>query len=481
MNNQNLITKLTSKFSSENRYANFGPILNTIEVDGFRGISASVKFDFPITAITGLNGAGKSTIGQLSLCAYRVPLTSSAKRYYVRDFFPLSPADPAPFTLSASVRYHYQTDKLTESKFLTVSRAQTEWSGYKRQPERLANYIGFTVYIPKVERRDFSVYRSNFELTARRNLLNGKQHVGRILSSAYDEMHFQGIQHKNNTTELGVVARYGYQYSENNMGFGEGRAIYTVDRLESSPEQSLFVIEEPETSLHESAQQQLVSYLLDVCWRRHHQIILTTYSPVIMEALPASACKFLHRDLNGVKVFDGFSSNRVRAILSDGSSGRTIIAVEDDFAVAMVREIIRQHDQSLLKAVSISAIGDKNAVRSFKEYLDLTGTKSIAIRDADVGAHASMGLLSLPGTKPPEVEIFEEPLIAGRIKTEMGFDVAEHLANYPETNHHAYVETVAKASQLPADHVMLCVIQWFLAHKGKSWSQDLFSKIAAKV
>ena len=46
------------------------------------------------------------------------------------------------------------------------------------------------------------------------------------------------------------------------MGFGEGRVLYIVDKLESAPQQSLFVLEEPETSLHENAQYELAKYLL---------------------------------------------------------------------------------------------------------------------------------------------------------------------------------------------------------------------------
>lgn len=73
------------------------------------------------------------------------------------------------------------------------------------------------------------------------------------------------------------------------MGFGEGRTLYLVDLLENSPEQSLFVIEEPETSLHEHAQHELAKYLLDVCFRRHHQVILSTHSDQILSALPSAS------------------------------------------------------------------------------------------------------------------------------------------------------------------------------------------------
>ena len=69
--------KLQSKYAEISRYSNFGPCLRKVHIHGFRGInSLNLEINFPITAISGLNGAGKSTIGQLAICAYRKPLES---------------------------------------------------------------------------------------------------------------------------------------------------------------------------------------------------------------------------------------------------------------------------------------------------------------------------------------------------------------------------------------------------------------------
>lgn len=155
-----IVKKLTAKYAIKNRYANFGPCLRQLQVHGFRGIRGmTVDLEFPITAISGLNGAGKSTIGQLAICAYRKPTTSvDYKRQYVKDFFPISPADPKPISDDAKSIYTFETDDYKKPQEVTISRANSAWSGYKRQPERHCYYVGFTVYIPKVERRDLSVY-----------------------------------------------------------------------------------------------------------------------------------------------------------------------------------------------------------------------------------------------------------------------------------------------------------------------------------
>jgi predicted ATP-dependent endonuclease of OLD family len=263
--------KLKAKFKEENRYSNYGACLRSIHVDGFRGIdSLDVSFEFPVTAVSGLNGAGKSTIGQLAVCAYKKPSTAiDYKRQYVRDFFPVSPADPAPIREDARVIYTYETENNRKPQELTLSRKKSAWSDYKRQPERYCYYIAFTVYIPKVERRDLSVYAgSTLEITDIRELdILVVNRMARIIGHKYDAVNFQGISYKAKQAEIGIASRLGASYSENNMGFGEGRVLYIVDKLENSPEQSLFIIEEPETSLHENAQYEFAKYLMDVAFR----------------------------------------------------------------------------------------------------------------------------------------------------------------------------------------------------------------------
>ncbi|MCK7576485.1 MAG: ATP-binding protein [Chromatiales bacterium] len=279
----------------------------------------NVEIEFPITAITGLNGAGKSTIGQIAICGYKKPQTSvQYKRLYIKDFFPISPADPKPISDSAKIIYTYETDDYRKPQEVTITRASSAWSGYKRQPERYCFYVGFTVYIPKVERRDLSIYGGiNIKITEKRALDNDVvTKMARIIGHKYDSVNFQGVSHRGKELEIGIASRLGNSYSENNMGFGEGRILYTVDLLETSPEQSLFVLEEPETSLHESAQHEFAKYLLDVCNRRHHQIVLSTHSSVIINALPSEARKLLLRDESGVEIRNRISSCQVRSILS---------------------------------------------------------------------------------------------------------------------------------------------------------------------
>jgi len=457
---------LHSKFLPLNRYANFGPALKSIRIQGFRGMNdLLVDFQFPITAISGLNGAGKSTVGQLCLGGYKKPTTvTGIKRFYIRDFFPASAADPNPFGPNSSVIFEYNTTDAEITQMLTVARANTEWSGYKRQPERSCYYIGFTIYIPKVEQRDLSIYRgSRLTLGVKRLIPDEvREKVGRILGQQYNAMHFQGIKHGLRQGELGIASRFGAQYSENNMGFGEGRTLYLVNLLENSPEQSLFVIEEPETSLHENAQFELGKYLIDVCNRRHHQIVMTTHSSTLLNALPSDARVMLHRDAQGVESFPQMSAARARSILSAGRQRELSVLVEDTFAKLLLTEMIRRIDRELLRCIDIHDVGDKKAVRMCALFMKRINKPYIAVRDPDVGPDPANGILSFPGTHPPEHEVYLNKDVQIHINAEFGIDVAHILVQREVTNHHEFTKVLAEEASALPDYLRTLAIRCYL-------------------
>lgn len=103
------VPSLLAKHQPPNRYSNFGAMLRSLKVSGFRGIAdLDIQIECPVTALCGANGSGKSTVLQLMSCAYRKPTTATNyRRYHVREFFPFSRADPTPFTDSANVIFSY--------------------------------------------------------------------------------------------------------------------------------------------------------------------------------------------------------------------------------------------------------------------------------------------------------------------------------------------------------------------------------------
>lgn len=474
--------KLSSKFKKEHRYANFGPCINSIKINGFRGIDCELNIEFPVTAITGLNGAGKSTVGQLLLCGNKNISTADYKRWYIKDFFPVSVADPKPFSDDASVEYRYQTSNPKDDQSLKIVRAVKEWSGYKRQPEKASIYIGLAFYLPKVERRDLTIYSAkNIVLAARAEVDDGVMWASRILGNTYDDVFFQGVRSTKRSAELGMAQRFNATYSENNMGFGEGRVIHTIRLLESCPAQSLVILEEPETSLHENAQYEFAKYLMDVSFRRGHQIFFSSHSSAMIRALPTEGRKMLSRSEDGVEVYDRLSSIHLRNALSEGRDGHLIVCVEDVFAQSLLREIIRIRKPDILQRVKVIPFGDAIAVKGAVRVLKGSNLNAIAVRDGDQPEKSNDNLFSLPGGCPPEKLVFLSSHAKKVLRESYQFDLDQLIASHPETDHHKYSSEVAAQTGASREVIESDCIRAFINAQPDDWAGTLLDQVADNV
>ncbi|MCV2364878.1 AAA family ATPase [Paucibacter sp. DJ1R-11] len=441
--------ELQRLFGARQRYSNFGPALAKIIIRGFRGLDElSLSIESPITAISGLNGTGKSTVAQLATAAYKKPVTESEKykRHIIANYFPVSKADPKPFRDDASIEYQYFTASPERLQELTVTRRRgSQWEGYKRQPERHCRYIGFTIYIPKVEQRDISIYRGQeISITNEAELPDSARlAISRILNHPYENLSSATAAHAMRSAEIGFAKKFGAKYSENNMGFGEGRVFYTVNSLETAPEQSLFVIEEPETSLHEHAQHELAKYLIEVCLRRKHQIILTTHSRSILNALPRQSRKLLYRDGSKVCVSDRTSSAEATGQLALGHARAKTVLVEDARAKVLLTELVRATKPVLLRGVTITFVGNDDVVASMTKRFRDDGLPVVGVRDGDRGENTRQGLLKLPGTQSPEQEVFGSSAVTAHLQTRYGLNWSEWSALHQDMDFHDWPNAIA--------------------------------------
>lgn len=443
MSHDDLVRKLGKKFEN-GCYANFGAMLLSMRIQGFRGVpDLALSFKSPVTALSGLNGTGKSTIAQLAACAFRQPVG----RYYVAHFFPVSVADPEPFTADAQVHYSYASDSPSAPQQLTVRRATKEWGGYKRQPDRVTYYLGFTQFLPKVERRDLSVYGARSLVLGESRQLDPKaaEHVARILGLNYEHLGFTDVRTTRKTSQLAMAGRSGRRYSENHMGFGEGRAVYMVNTLETAPAKSLILLEEPETSLHGDAQVRLAQYLIDVAFRRGHQIILTTHSSAILGQLGRDSVVYLRRMPSGeVTATHGLSTYQIDSHLQ--RTGRTpdgiTVCVEDSFARCLASEILRVADHDLLAGCAFLEIGGGQDIPAAVELLRSAGRRTVGLSDGDMPHDGTGGVMTLPGTQPPEKEVFSDPAVKAYFaNAPFSLDLDEVLAGVAD--HHDYAKAIA--------------------------------------
>jgi hypothetical protein len=270
-------------------------------------------------------------------------------------------------------------------------------------------------------------------------------YISRILSLPYEHLGFTEVTHYKRSAELAMATRNGQRYSENHMGFGEGRVVYVVNAMEAAPKQSLFVLEEPETSLHGDAQHRLARYLVDVTMRRGHQIIMTTHSGAILEELGRESVVYLRRAPDGaLSATPGLSTYQIDSYLLGEKRVKNgiTICVEDAFARYLVIEIMRRCDSDLLAGCTVLPIGSGQDLPRAVTLLRSAGLRTVGLGDGDMGHPGEEYIISLPGTKPPEIEVFSDSSVKAHFAGgPYSISVDETLAGV--SDHHSYVHIIA--------------------------------------
>ncbi|UUO07887.1 AAA family ATPase [Blastopirellula sp. J2-11] len=456
--------ELDGRFRESARFSNFGNTINRIVVKGIRShLDTDVEIRSPITAFSGLNGTGKTTLLHLAAAVY-----NSANGYVISSFLAKGPLDTTPFIDDASVQVFLQgTSSRSTSLTLSYNPKSQRWQGYPRRQQREVFFFGVGFFLPQSEKRDF-VFRNAraLSLTGTTDLEPAVQTwCKRILSSGYDGIQSVTVSHRNRQAEVLYAKRGALSYSEAHMGCGEGRIHNLLRTLEACPEKSLVLLEEPEISLHPKAEYELGKYLIDLANRRGHQIFITTHSERLMRALPQASLVYLCRQDGVVKGLPGIASYEAESLMSEGHDKALTIIVEDEAAKIVLTELLRHHDCHFLKTVHIAVArhrrndgqieaSGKDAIRQTMKTLSEAGIKIAAVLDGDDHADHRNSIHKLPGTRPPEKELVASVAVLAMIEKAYGLQSDEVTRLLQDEDCHDYFDLIGRIVSCDADFVM---------------------------
>lgn len=381
--------------------------LQSVTLDGIRGWTGqTIEFRFPIVAIAGENGAGKSTILKTAASAYLVGPQgeqAGAHSYSPDDFFPNTPWETVSgVTLSYSVREGVHTREGTLRK-LTV-----RWRGMPERQQRPVYFLDISRTQPidtligygRLARVAIAGESAPVPLTD-----ESMHKLSRVLSRSYE----LGEMSSDSTgKQVGVLTSGGRQYSNFHQGAGEDATMDLVALLQRIPRQSLVLIDEIESSLHPRAQRRLMTELVDIARTARLQFILTTHSPYVLDQLPPEARIYITNDRNGVKdVVYGITAEYAIGRMDDEQHPELDVYCEDAEAAYLVDALIRSVQPQSLGRVNIVFVGPASTVRTMGELAsrqDKLPRPSIGVLDADQAD--SVGCVRLPGSTAPEKEVF---------------------------------------------------------------------------
>ena len=230
--------------------------LERIDITGLRGWRGqTVQFKFPVVAIVGENGAGKSTVLKVAASAYE---KTNEVGYFPSDFF----LDTHWDTL-AGIDLGYQIKLGDQSVGFKIRKPTTRWSFPDRRYPRGVYWFDVARTLPLDATAGYAkVARlAAGELSTEALTDEFRVHLSHILGREYSNARFAAPDVNVNRT-VGLLQREFGEISQFHQGAGEDTTLDLMRALQGVPNNSLVIIDEVEASLHPRAQRRLINFLI---------------------------------------------------------------------------------------------------------------------------------------------------------------------------------------------------------------------------
>lgn len=382
------------------------PFIRKLVFTNFKNIAPKqeLTFDYPITVLVGPNGTNKTSA--LVALYGAVPNKTLAKYWFTT---PLDRANPnenksEPYQ---SYFYTYKDGKNTAEvlqvnnqranrnvdywesdrpkkhfgmntdidSIVSSNKVQTRWNKINKN----VLYINFRSELSAFDRclyhanmpskkfktpQDYIRAKSNnlkksieqnyasFKLNKKEKIISNRvlsnnevEIISKILNKKYTAIQF--IEHSFFDVKGGTafIKTSELNYSEAFAGSGEFAVISLISKIISAPEKSLILLDEPEVSLHPYAQKELINFLNEQVKQKKHQIVISTHSAEIVDALPNQAIKLFSEDQITQKVEINNHVDKQSVFHTIGKDYNKIpLYVEDKLAKAVLDIAIKEQD-----------------------------------------------------------------------------------------------------------------------------------------
>jgi len=382
----------------------YGKYLYKIKMLRIRNFDAQeVTFEFPVTALIGPNGGGKTTILGSAACAYS---EIKPRQFFVRS------GNIDDGMQNWKIEYEL-IDREVNSRGSIQRTATFHSSKWSREAlSRTVVVFGVSRTVPATERVELRKYASTAFIVEASKVTEIEDAVSsaveKILGKDISGYTHMVVDKHGRVSLLAGITTEGIHYSEFHFGAGESSIIRMVMRIELLPDNSLILIEEIENGLHPIATINMVEYLIDVADRKKIQVIFTTHSDLALKPLPFQA---VWAAIDGKVVQGKLDIGALRSIRGEIDASLAVFT-EDLFSKKWIESMIRSLGDIPVDLVNVHAMeGDGTAVKVNKYHnLDPSAkVPSICFIDGDSRQEESIEnrVYRLPGGIP-ESFIFDE-------------------------------------------------------------------------
>ena len=342
--------------------------IKSIKITNLHGWAGeTMHFNFPVCAIVGANGIGKSTFLKAAACAYD---NKKLKTFYPSKMFVKTQWDENSIN-GAYIEYIIQEGTNTKESHW---KKTNDW-GYtpRKKPERRVFFLDISRTLPLDATAGYAkiakqgVNENQGHITLNEDSIKGLSYV---LGREYMAARFASTNIDPNK-EVGILTNSFGDVSQFHQGAGEDATLDLFKLLQTIPDQSLLIIDEVEASLHPAAQRRLIKHLLKLARIKKLQIILSTHSAYVLDEIPLEGRIMLIQLQNQKEILYSVSTKFALSSIDDISHPELFIFVEDDESEIVVKEIIKFSEQSgqVLQRVSIKPIGSASIVNTFASLI----------------------------------------------------------------------------------------------------------------
>ena len=384
--------------------------LEWIEIKNIRGFSGQrIAFDFPITAIVGENGSGKSTILQSAACAYRTEAATSSRggtrggTWYPTEFFPETAWDNAT---EVELRFSYREGVGSSPKSGLIKKPTKRWLRQPARPIRNVHYIGLERLQPVGTRVGYArIAKTKHQEKSHREFPQDQlDRMSFIMAENYDYVRV-AISSIDESRAIPVMSKNGVVSSGFHHGMGELTAGEWINR--NIEKYSLVVIDEVESSFHVRAQRRLMRDLANIARLKECQFIISTHSPTVLDMLPIHARSYILRIKNERTIVSSVTPQFAMTKMDDEIHEDCEVFVEDERAKTWLLEIVSRHAPDLLFRINVIPYGAANLGVALGELVkhDRLPRPTVVFLDGD--QEPKPGCSLLPGSDNPERVVFK--------------------------------------------------------------------------
>ncbi len=411
--------------------------LEWLEIKGLRGWDGQrIEFNFPMVAVVGENGAGKSTILQAAASVYRAP-KHAPKQKFASDFFPDTAWDEVK-----NVMVKYSVREGDEGTTVaSIRKPTTRWRGNLQRKIRRVYYIDLSRIQPLSARAGYKKLAKSTVSESRADSFASEmvQRLSNIMGIHYDSARLATTTIDSKRT-VSVVERNGIGYS----GFHQGAGELTSAELlsEDFEKYSLVIIDEIESSLHPRAQRRLIRDLATQAREKEIQFIISTHSPYVLAELPPEGRIYIVESGSTRSTVTGVSPEFAMSRMDEEDHPECDVYVEDDISAMLVKEAIIKREKDLVSRIEIIPYGAASVGRSLGLMVEKNKFPRPSVVFLDGDQTERPGVVLLPGEESPERFVF------GALKEKGWPSLAERLDRGPSD----VIDSLDKAMTLPDHH-----------------------------